>query len=351
MSPKSLNSLSEYGNIYQTKVITSLLTNPKFLRNVYDILNPKDFSSKAHQWIIDQVIKYYRMYNTTPSMDSLKIELKKTDNEVLQISIKEQLREAYSYSEDKLDYEEEEFIRFCKNQQLKKVLLDSVELLKVGEYDVIRSQINTALKYGDDRNLGHEYIKDIEARYTDNRKTIPTPWEDMNELLQGGLGNGDLGIVFGSPGGGKSWALVELGAFALKLGYNVLHFSLELGEKYVGKRYDAYLTEIPVTQVQNYKEKIIEKTQDIKGNLIIKEYSPKRATMQTLEVFYQKCIDQGIKPDIILIDYLDLLRPVNRKIFDKVEALDDIYIDAKGMAKELGLPVWSVSQVNRTVKT
>ena len=348
MNKKSLSYLSDYGNTFQTKVIASLLTNHKFLRNVYDILEPKDFSSTAHQWIVDQIIKHHKEYNTIPSMEALKVELKKLDNEILQISVKEQLKGAYSFSDQSLKYEEDEFVKFCKNQQLKKVLLNSVELLKVGEYDSIRDQINKALKYGEDRNLGHEYIRDLEARYIDNRVTISTPWEYMNDLLQGGLGNGDLGIIFGSPGGGKSWTLVELGAFALSLGYNVLHFSLELGEKYVGKRYDANITQIPVTQVQKYKEEIKEKISKLPGKLIIKEYSPKRASIQTLEVFYQKCIDQGIKPDLILIDYLDLLKPVvGNKITDKVEALDNIYIDAKGMAKELDLPVWSVSQINR----
>ncbi len=75
------------------------------------------------------------------------------------------------------------------------------------------------------------------SRYREDHRTIvPTPWESINELLQGGLGNGDFGLIFGNPGGGKSWSLVALGGFAVKLGYNVLHYTLELGSDYVGRR-------------------------------------------------------------------------------------------------------------------
>jgi len=350
MSPKTLTTLADYGPGFQIRIISSLLTQHKFLRTVYDILNPQDFQSQAHQWIVTQIIKYYKEFNSPPSMDILKIELKKLENEILQISIKEQLREAYTISEEKLEYEEKEFISFCKNQKLKKALLGSVELLKLGDYDSIRNQINNALKAGVDRDMGHDYLKEVELRYDENnRNVVPTPWEDVNELLQGGLGNGDLGIIFGNPGGGKSWTLVDIGSFALKLGYNVLHFTLELGEIYVGRRYDANLSGIAVNKLAKHKDEIKEMLErnNFKSNLVIREYAPKRASIQTLEVNYQKCLDQGFKPDLILIDYLDLLRPSNKRIIDKKEGIDDVYIDAKGMAKELDIPIWSVSQVNR----
>ena len=85
----------------------------------------------------------------------------------------------------------------------------------------IRMLVDNALKAGQDKNVGHEYIKDIEERYRENsRKTVPTPWDKINEILQGGLGNGDFGLIFGNPGGGKSWSLVALGGHAVRLGYN-----------------------------------------------------------------------------------------------------------------------------------
>lgn len=343
----TLNSLSQYGINFQIKVLSSLLTHKEFLLNIQDVLSEEYFDSQSHKWIIKEILKYFQKYHTTPSMDVLKVELKKVDNEVLQLSIKEQLREAYKASDDDLKYVEEEFSGFCKNQQLKKALLTSVDFLNAGDYDSIRSMIDNALKAGQDKNMGHEYNKDVESRYReDHRNIVPTPWDPINELLQGGLGNGDFGLIFGSPGGGKSWSLVALGGYAVKLGYNVLHYTLELGSDYIGRRYDAFFTGVGVQNIMNHKSTIEEAITQLQGQLIIKEYPTGKASVSTIEAHIKKCISLNFKPDLILIDYVDLLRS-KRNARERKEEIDDIYISTKGLARELNLPIWSVSQVNR----
>ena len=343
----TLNNLNAYGPGFQIKVISSLLTHKEFLLNIHDVLSEEYFDSQSQKWIIKQILDYFQKYHTTPSMDVLKVELKKIDNEVLQVSIKEQLREAYKSSDEDLKYVEEEFSNFCKNQQLKKALLTSVDFLNAGDYDSIRIIVDNALKAGQDKNIGHEYNKDVESRYReDHRTVIPTPWESINELLQGGLGNGDFGLIFGNPGGGKSWSLVALGGFAVKLGYNVLHYTLELGSDYVGRRYDAFFTEIGVQNITSHKNKVEETVNSLSGNLIIKEYPTGKASISTIESHIKKCIDLDFKPDLIIIDYVDLLRS-KRNNRERKDEIDDIYISTKGLARELNLPIWSVSQVNR----
>jgi replicative DNA helicase len=343
----TLTNLNSYGTSFQIKVISSLLTHKEFLVNINDMLVEDYFDNQAHKWIIKEILRYYDKYHTTPSMETLAVELQKCGNEVLQISIKEQLKEAYKCSSDDLNYVQEEFAAFCKNQQLKGALLQSVDLLKGGDYESIRSLINNAIKAGQDKNIGHEYAKDIESRYReDSRTTIKTPWDKINQLLQGGLGNGDFGLIFGNPGGGKSWSLVALGGHAVKLGYNVLHYTLELGEQYVGRRYDAFFSRIGVDKIQKHKDKIETLMSDIKGNLIIKEFPTGKATITTIESHIQKVKDMGIEPDLIIIDYVDLLSSKRRTV-DRKGEIDDIYTSTKGLARELDIPVWSVSQVNR----
>jgi hypothetical protein len=343
----TLNSLNIYGPSFQIKVISALLTHKEFLLNIQDVLSDEYFDSQSQKWIIKEILKYYQKYHTCPSMDVLKVELKKIDNEVLQLSIKEQLREAYKASDEDLKYVEEEFSSFCKNQQLKKALLTSVDFLNSGDYDSIRSLIDNALKAGGDKNLGHEYNKDTESRYREDHRTIvPTPWKEINDLLQGGLGNGDFGLIFGNPGGGKSWSLVALGGYAVKLGYNVLHYTLELGADYVGRRYDAFFTNISVQNITQHKDQIEQVVTSLDGQLIIKEFPTGKATISTIESHIQKCTDLDFKPDLILIDYVDLLRS-KRKNSERKDEIDDIYISTKGLARELNLPIWSVSQVNR----
>ena len=343
----TLNNLNSYGPGFQIKVLASLLNHKEFLINIHDILSEDYFDNQAHKWIIKEVLKYYEKYHTTPTMEVLKVELKRIQNEVLQISIKEQLKEAYKSLNDDLAFIQEEFSTFCKNQMLKKALLQSVDLLQAGDYDSIKFMIESAMKAGQDKNVGHEYSKDIESRYrAEHRITVPTPWGEFNELLQGGLGNGDFGLIFGNPGGGKSWALVALGGYAVKMGFNVIHYTLELGEDYVGRRYDAYFTQIPVNKITQYKKEVLSVVEQITGRLIIKEFPTGKATISTIESHIKKCIDLEFQPDLILIDYVDLLRS-KRNSKERKEEIDDIYVSTKGLARELSLPIWSVSQVNR----
>jgi replicative DNA helicase len=343
----TLHSIEQYGHSFQIKVISSLLTHKEYLINIHDILSEEYFQNQAHQWIIKEILRYYDKYHTVPSMDILKVELKKIDNEVLRVSIKEQLREAYEASEEDLEYVREEFSTFCKNQQLKKALLNSVDLLKAGDFDGIKFLVESALKAGQDKNVGHEYNKDIEARFReDSRTIIATPWEKINDLLQGGLGNGDFGLIFGNPGGGKSWSLVALGGYAVRMGYNVLHYTLELGEDYVGRRYDAFFTKTPVDKILQNRKKVEEIVPQLPGELIIKEFPTGRATISTVEAHIRKVTDLGIKPDLIIIDYVDLLS-TRKRTADRKGEIDDIYTSTKGLARELNIPIWSVSQVNR----
>jgi len=343
----TLSNLDKYGASFQIKVISSLLTHKEFLQNIHDVLTAEYFSNQAHAWVINQILDYYEKYHTTPTMEVLKVEMKKVSNEVLQLSIKEQLREAYQASNEDLEYVEHEFSSFCKNQQLKKALLNSVDLLNSGDFEAIRGLIDNALKAGAEKNIGHEYIKDTEARYREEARTIvPTPWNKFNELMQGGLGNGDFGLIFGNPGGGKSWTLVALGGYAVKMGYNVVHYTLELGEDYVGRRYDAFFTGKPVDTLHKNRDKVNAIIKELPGQLIIKEYAPGQATVNTLRSHLQKCEDLDFKPDLVIIDYVDLLSS-RKRVQDRKGEIDDIYVSTKGLAKELQLPIWSVSQVNR----
>ena len=343
----TLKSLSQYGPNFQVKVLHSLLKNKKFILNIRDVIIPSYFENQAHQWVVKETLKYFDEFHTTPTLDFLKIEVKKLENEVLKTAIVDQLKEVYKLVNDDQEYVEQEFSSFCKNQALKNALLKSVDLLSSGMFDDIRLTIDNALKAGQDKNIGHEYLKDVESRYKEeDRQVIPTPWPIINERLMGGLGGGDFGLIFGSPGGGKSWTMVALGAHAVKLGLNVVHYTLELSEGYVGKRYDAHFVNEPVNTIHLHKEKINKFIDDLPGSLTIKEYSPGQASISTLESHIQKITDLGYPPDLIILDYVDLLKSISSSK-DEKEKLDNTYVATKALARDLNIPVWSVSQVNR----
>ena len=345
----TLKSLHQYGKGFQLKVLGSLLTDKKFLLNVRDVLTDNYFDADSHKWIITQITDYFDKFHTTITMDVLKVELQKVENEVLQTALKEELRNSYQASQDDLEYVQEEFTTFCKNQKMKAAILDSADLLKEGDFDGIRNLVEDAIKAGMDKNLGHEYNKDVESRYrVDYRPTIPSPWPILNQGIQGGFGPGDLGIIFGSPGGGKSWTMVAVAAHAVKLGYKVNYYTLELGEDYVGKRFDCYFTGYSIDDVNKHRHEVQDEINNLKGKLIVKEYAPKGASVNTIKAHVQKCIDIDHKPDLIIIDYVDYLKPPSRgRNTERKHEIDDVFIATKGLAKELKIPILTPSQVNR----
>jgi len=345
----TLKSLQQYGKGFQLKVLGSLLTDKTFLLNVRDVLKEDYFDADSHKWIIGEILEYFDKYHTTVTMDVLKVELQKLDNEVLVVALKEELRNSYAATKDDLEYIQEEFLGFCKNQEMKHAILSSADLLKDGDFDGIRNMVEKAMRAGMDKNMGHEYNKDIESRYRENyRPTVPTPWPLMNDGIQGGWGPGDLVIVFGNPGGGKSWTMVAAAAHAVKMGYNVNFYTLELGEDYVGKRFDCYLTGYSIDEVNKHRPEVEKIVKNLKGKLIVKEYPPKGATVNTIKSHIQKCIDMDHKPDMVIIDYVDYLRaPSKGKFAERKDEIDDVFIATKGLAKEFQIPVLTPSQVNR----
>jgi replicative DNA helicase len=345
----TLSKLNQYGPVFQVKVLGALLTQRQFLINIIDSLDSEYFESSAHKWVVEYIQKYFAQYHTTPTVETLSIEVKKLENEVLRISIVEALKEAYKMADQSdLEWVEAEFSSFCRNQQVKSAILNSVQLLEMNDFDSILQLISKAVKSGEDKTIGLDYNLDIEARYReDDRNTIPFPWPVFNEMTQGGYGKGDLVLVFGNPGGGKSWAVAAMGAYAASLGFNVVHYSLELGEGYVGKRYDAIFSGIDVDKLKDHRKEVDEIVGKVKGKVIIKEYPPKRASFDTIEAHLQQLEHQNdFKPDMIIIDYLDYMRTKGRK--DRKDEIDDVYVAAKAFGKERGIPIISPSQANRT---
>jgi replicative DNA helicase len=344
----TLSKLSQYGPTFQTKVIGALLTDRDFLITISESLSDEFFENTSHQWIIKEILKYFNKYHTVPSMDAIKVEVQKIDNEVLKIAIKEQLVQAYRESEHTdIQYIKDEFLGFCKNQQMKKAIVTSADLLVTNDFDSIRQIILNALKIGEVRSIGHEYEKDVETRYReDNRGPIPFPWDTFNNITQGGIGKGELGIVFGNPGGGKSWAVIAMAAHAAKLGYNVLYYTLELSETYVARRIDANILNIPVDQITKHRAEIEQIVENLPGKIKIKEFASGKTTLDNIEQHIEQLKTQyEFIPDIIFIDYIDLLKNTAR---DRLEGTEDIYTSVRGLARELGLPIVTPSQANRT---
>jgi hypothetical protein len=147
----------------------------------------------------------------------------------------------------------------------------------------------------------------------------------------------------------NSWLSIAMAVHALKLGYNVNYYTLELGDAYVGKRFDACLTGIKMSDIDNHRDKVETALSKLKGKLIIKEYAPKSATVNTIKAHIQRTVDLEHKPDLIVIDYVDYLRPAGKGFrSERKDEIDDVFIATKALAKDLGIPIITPSQVNRS---
>jgi replicative DNA helicase len=339
--------LSSYGYAFQIKVITALLTDKSFLQQISDMLQAKYFESDANNWIVTTIQEYFEEYKSSPTLEVMKVKMENVDHDVLKTQIIQHLKDAWRYTEaEDLEYIKDQALDFCKNQEIKRAILSSVELLKSGRYDEIKTNIDNAMKAGADKDIGHDYMTSIEERYTEAVRFVqPTPWDVINELTDGGLGKGELGVMVAPAGIGKSWALMNIGADAVKKGKTVLHYTLELNEAYVGLRYDSVITGIANQNLKHYQDDIKEQLEKLKGELIIKHYPTKTVSVMGIRAHVEKCIMQNKKPDVIIVDYADLIRGHGQ---EKRHELEGIYEDLRGMAGEYEIPVWTASQANRS---
>ena len=343
------NKLSDFGNTFQIKSVSCLMSDSGFIAQIYDILDEKHYDSDSLKWIVKECKLYYDEYKSPITLDVFKVKVQDIHNDILKTTIIETLKDVHRYIEaPDLDFIKDQAIDFFKNQTLKNAIIESVDILEHnGDFDAIKKLVDDAMRAGAERNIGHEYVDDIEIRYSEMaRSTVETPWDVINDLTQGGLAGGELGVVVAPAGVGKSWILAAMGAGSMKRGSNVLHYTMELNEAYVGLRYDSIFTGIANQNLKYHKDEVKQKIETIDGELIVKYFPTKTASVNTLSAHLQKLRMMGKEIDMIIVDYADILKDTGNAR-EVRHALGNIYEDLRGLAGEFQVPVWTASQANR----
>ena len=344
------DKISQFGHNFQIKLIVSLMNEKNFMEQIQDILDRKYFDSDAIKWIVGECSDYFIKYKKNITLDVFKVRVNEVDNDILKTHIVETLKEVYKYfNATDLDFVKDQALEFFKNQALKGAILQSVEILETkGDYEQIKNIVDNAMKAGTERNVGHDYIKDFEERYSEMaRSTVETPWEVINDLTQGGIASGELGVIVAPAGIGKSWVLSAIGANAIKKKLNVMHYSLELNEAYVGLRYDSIFTGIQNQNLKYHKDEIEKKINVLEGDLTIKCYPTKSASVNTFAAHLQRMKTLGLPIDMIVVDYADIMKDTGNAR-EVRHALGNIYEDLRGLAGEFEVPIWTASQANRS---
>lgn len=346
-----VNTLKKFGSVFQSKCIAILISDRSFLERISDIISPDYFETDAHKWILTLISTYFPKYREIPTMEVFKVEIQAIANPVLQASVFDQVKAAYKFvSATDTEYVKETFLEFCRNQKLKNAIHSAHDFLKQGDYDNIWHVINEASRAGLERNLGHDYMMDVDKRMSESaRETVKTNWDIIDSHLDGGLGKGELGFIVAPAGSGKSWLLSRLGAEAMKQGKNVMHITLELNEKYVGLRYDAVFSGIAFQEVRKHIDQVKKIISNVPGKLFIKYFPIKTASAATIKMHIDRLqLITGIKIDLVVVDYADLLRPFSaEKNSNSYSEAGSVYEELRGVLGELQIPGWTASQSNR----
>lgn len=357
-------SFSDYGSEFQERVIQALLLDFSWAEQMVEIIRVEYFDLAHFQLLVKKYYDYYNKYRTFPTIPILAGILKDNlqDSDGSSAALLGKIVPVLTKAKKNPDlcdlpYVKEKALDFCKKQAMKEALYRSTELIIEDRYSEVLEVMKTALCAGDEVSVGHDFEEDREARFTNvKRDPIPTGISelDQKEVLDGGLGRGELAIFVAAPSVGKSHFLVQVGAAALKAGFNVLHYTLEMGEAEVGRRYDGWFTGINNREIVDNKDFVnewYEKNSNGLGRLIIKEYPSKSVSIITFRGHMQKlALKKNFKPDLVIVDYADEMNSV--KLYDSQSSRHEfkaIYRDLRNMGRE-GSPkfaVWSASQSNK----
>lgn len=345
-------TFQRFGKAFQEKFCHLMLSDRPFCDQITEVLSV-DFLDYEYLRVFVNILTEHRSkYKVHPSYEIMETRIR-TDCNNYTKALKEQLIAFYATIKSTDDIPNSQFIKdssldFCRKQVLKGAMMKSVKLIKSSSFDEIQKVIEEALKLGTDNNFGHDFIKDFEERYTlTSRDPVSTGFERVDEICKGGLGKSELGVVIAPTGAGKSMVLVHLGSEALKQGKTVVHYTLELQDTVVGNRYDSCISEVPLSDLFHNKKQVLYKIKDIPGQLIIKEYPTKSASTETIKNHIERLRKKGIEPDMVIVDYADLLRPT-RSSKEKRYDLESTYEELRAIAQIYKCPVWTASQTNRS---
>ena len=349
--PNKNESFSKFGKRFQENICQIMLEDRPFFDQIIEVLDINFFEIKYLQIFAQTLINYRNKYNQHPNtelmMTLLRTELNHHDKATATLVRNFYARIHTSDGVEEAAYVKDKAIDFCRKQALKGAMMQSAKLLNNSSFDEIEKLIKDALVLGTDNNFGHDFHKDCLERFElAARNPISTGWPRMDEICKGGLGNSELGVVVAPTGAGKSMVLVHLATQALLKGKTVVYYTLELKDAVVGQRFDCCISKVHLGEHRTKKEEILKKIEDIDGTLIIKEYPTKSASVQTIKNHIEKLRKRGIEPDLILVDYADLLRAV-RSSSEKRHELEETYEGLRGLAQTYDIPCWTASQTNR----
>lgn len=351
----------------QRGILYLLKSDSNFHLQIAHLIKPEHFEFTSHKNMFKVIRQYYEDYHKLPIDEFILENVKEL------LTSKENLSD---YSDEliiinKLDpssYENTEYImdlveKFAKKQELTEALKQSIVLMKEGSnIEAIEGIVRKALLISRTVDNGQMYFDSVKSRWDrslseKDRNKFKTILPTCNNNLEGGHNTKELCMVVAPPGVGKSLFLVNQAVQSLTEGRRVLYISLEMSEDKIAQRFDSILTRLPNQQLKepSYQLKLYERLKKFQGafpgaRLVIKEFPTGQATVNTIRsLLVQLRNYEEFEPELIIVDYLELLRPV-RQIDAEYQAQQRIAEELRGLGVESNCLVWTATQTNRQGK-
>ena len=355
MAIKGKENLGYLGYSFQIKLVKQMIEDIKFSEEIMDIVNPKYFDNEYLRLLVASLKDYYEKYETIPIYETLfqiiKVDIKR---EIARESALEMIKEVKNSDTKDCLHTQEVAIKFCKQQELKKATQKIQKILDSGDfdrYDECEEILKEALLVGGEKETGIDVfhaIDDVLAE--DFRSPIPTGMIGIDNLMDGGLSRGELGVILAPFGVGKTTLITKMANTAYNSGYNVVQIFFEDNPKIIQRKHLTCWTEVPLNELTEQKEKvkkILPKFKNKEGSLILKKMASDGTTIPNIKQYLRKLTSNGQKPDIIFIDYMDCVTP-SKQFKDEWSGEGNVMRQFETMISELDMVGWTAIQGNRS---
>jgi replicative DNA helicase len=352
-----MNKNSNFGYLgynFQIKLLNQIITDKKYCQSIIDVIDAKYFDNQYFKIIAQMTKEYHEKYQTPPNFDTLnqltKIEV---SSEMAKKTIFDMILDVQNASLDDYLWVQEKGLKFCKQQELKKAISKVNKILEKGDfesYDKCEEYIREAIRVGENTDGALDVFEDIaEALEEDYRDPIPTGINGIDNLLDGGLAKGEIGVFLAPTGVGKTTVLTKLANTAYNLGFNVLQIFFEDNPKVIQRKHITCWTQIPQRKQVEKKEEVLEKLTAYRdrGKLILEKLPSDRITINTIKNKIRKLMAEGNKFDMILLDYIDCVVP-DRGFSDEWKGEGLVMRQFETMCNEFDVVGWTAAQGNRT---
>jgi replicative DNA helicase len=351
------NKNFEYlGSSFQLQLLKQIIIDKDFSRSIIDVMEPNYFENKYFKLIIQMIKEYYSKYEHTPTFDTLEQITKSELQQPLAAKIViDTLNKIRTTEEEGAEFVQEKSMKFCKQQELQKVMSKAQKIIDAGEfesYDTLEEMVSKALQVGEhDKGTESVFFNLEEVLDEDYRHPIPMGIPGIDRLLKGGLAKGEIGVVLAPTGVGKSTLLTKISNHAFNLGYNVLQIFFEDNPKIIQRKHITLWTKIHPDELSKRKEEVIEKVKTVKetmtNELILKKLPSDTMTMMQIKNQIRKMMSEGTKIDMVLLDYIDCVVP-DKNLGDEWKSEGSVMRGFESMCHELNIVGWTATQGNRS---